>query len=171
VILVKYLIVKSMKFVSKWVLFTTLFAAILVLNGCGGDDPEKSEEEVQLDKLRGSWTMTSVENDGIDRSEEYPGMKISLSGSYTENGTYGLSSEVTDNDWPSVSPWKAIDSWKFDTATPGSIVVRQSDLTDLNYTLSNSDSQLRIEFSYAEDGFNNGRTASVGGNWVFTFTK
>ena len=158
-----------MKFVSKWVLFTTLFAAILVLNGCGGDDPEKSEEEVQLDKLRGSWTMTSVDNGGVDRSDEYPGMKISLTGSYTEGGTYGLTSTATE--WPSISPWSKDDTWKFNTATPSSIVVRQSDLTDLNYTLSNSDSQLRIEFNYSGDGFHNGRTASVGGNWVFTFKK
>ena len=79
-----------MRFVTKWFSFITLFAAILVLNGCGGGDPEKSEEEVQLDKLRGTWTMTSVENDGVDRSDEYPGMKITLSGSYTEGGTYSL---------------------------------------------------------------------------------
>jgi hypothetical protein len=158
-----------MRFVTKWFSFITLFAAILVLNGCGGGDPEKSEEEVQLDKLRGTWTMVSVENDGVDRTDEYPGMKITLSGSYTEGGTYSLSSQATT--WPSLSPWNATDTWKFNSATPSSLIVRVSDQVDMNYTLTNSDGQLRIEFDYSGAGFHNTRTASVSGNWVFTFTK
>lgn len=158
-----------MKFVTKWLAFITLFAAILVLSGCDGDDPKKSTEEVQLDKLRGTWTMTGVENDGVDRADEYPGMTISLTGTYTSGGAYSLASNATD--WPSISPWNANDTWKFNTTTPTSLIVRQSDLQDMTYTLSNSDSQLRIEFDYSGPGFNNGRTESVSGNWVFTFTK
>jgi len=166
-----------MKFVTKWLAFITLFAAILVLNGCGGDDPEKSEEEVQLDKLRGTWTMSSVENDGVDRSDEYPNMTVSFAGTFTSGGTYNFTSIVDDlnastpDDWPSISPWKASDAWKFNTSTPSTLIVRQSDLQDMTYTLSNSDSQLSIEFNYSGPGFNNGRTESVSGNWVFTFTK
>lgn len=159
-----------MKFETKWRFFLSLFAVVIVLSSCGGDDPEKSEEELQLDKLRGTWTMSSVENDDVDRTDEYPGMKITLSGTYTENGLYNLSSEATD--WPSISPWKASDTWKFSPSNVTGIIVRQNDLLNLDYTLSNNDTQLTIEFDYGGQGYNNGgRTASVGGHWVFTFTK
>lgn len=158
-----------MKFVSKWFPFVTLFAAMLVLTSCDGDDPEKSAEEVQLDKLRGEWTMADVENDGIDRSDEYPGLVINLTGTYTSGGTYSLASSATS--WPSVSPWKASDTWKFDPAAISSRIVRQSDLQNMNYTLSNSDNTLTISFTYSGPGFNNGRTESVGGQWTFTFSK
>ena len=158
-----------MKFVTKWLSFITLFAAILVLTSCGGDDPEKSEEEVQLDKLRGAWTLTSVVNDGIDRTDEYVNMEINLTGTYTEGGVYNLTS--TADEWPNLTPWNDNDTWKFNSSDVNGTIVRQSDLQDMDYELSNSDRQLVIEFQYGGPGFNNGRTASVNGNWVFTFSK
>ena len=158
-----------MKFQTKWRQFLTLFATILVLGACGGDDKEKSEEEVQLDKLRGTWNMTSVDNDGLARTDEYPDMKVTLAGTFSEGGTYSLSS--TASDWPSISPWKKDDSWKFNSASVSTGIVRLSDAVDLSYSLGNNDSQLTIEFDYSGPGFNNGRVASVGGHWIFTFTK
>lgn len=158
-----------MKFVTKWRSLITLFAAVLVLSSCGGDDNEKSEEELQLDKLRGTWTLSSVQNDGVDRTDEYPNMSITLSGTYTSGGTYNLAS-VAD-EWPSISPWKATDTWKFAPDNVGTIIVRQIDLQAMNYSLSNSDNTLTIEFTYGGQGYNNGRTESVGGNWKFTFTR
>jgi hypothetical protein len=158
-----------MKFVTKWLSFITLFASLVALNGCGGDDPEKSEEEVQLDKLRGTWTMATVVNDGVDRSDEYTGMTMAIAGTFTTGGTYNYTSLATK--WPSVSPWKASDNWKFNTSNFSGLIVRQSDLLDMNYALTNSDTGLKIEFDYTGTGFNNGRTESVGGHWVFTFSK
>ena len=157
-----------MKFVTKWLSFITLFAAILVLTSCDKDDPEKSEEEVQLDKLRGTWTLASVVNDGVTRTDEYVDMTISISGTYTEGGAYNMSSQA--DEWPSLSPWKASDTFRFNTSDINEII-RQSDLQAMDYTLSNSDAQLVIEFDYGGPGFSNGRTASVAGSWVFTFTK
>jgi len=167
-----------MKFLTKCRSMITLFAAVLVLGSCGSDGNEKSEEEVQLEKLKGTWTMTSVQNDGVDRSDEYPNMTLTLNGAYTENGTYNLASDVDDNDattqndWPSVSPWKAIDTWKFNADNASGIIIRQGDLQALNYTLASSDTQLTIDFNYGGPGFNNNsRTTSVNGNWKFTFSK
>ena len=159
-----------MKFATKWLSLVTLLAFTITLTNCGGDDDEKSEEEVQLGKLRGAWTMTSVDNDGVDRSDEYHNMQITLSGNFVKGGTYNLTSEA--DDWPSVSPWNDDDTWKFNPASISTMIVRQSDLQDMNYTLTNGDNELRIEFDYTGPGFNNsGRTASVSGNWVFKFTK
>lgn len=158
-----------MKFVSKWISLVTLCATVLILGGCGGDDKEKTEEELQLDKLRGTWILSGVENDGVDRSDEYTNMTVTFAGSYTEGGVYNVDSQATE--WPSISPWSDDDTWKFAPSSVSTLIVRQSDLQEMTYTLSNSDTQLRIEFTYTGPGFNNGRTSSVGGGWEFTFSK
>jgi len=157
-----------MKFHTKWRQFAALFVIILAAGACGSDD-EKSEEEIQLNKLVGAWTMASVDNDGVDRSDEYPGMKVTLSGNFTEGGKYNMAS--TASSWPDKSPWLANDTWKFDPAAISSIIVRHDDTLEMTYTLSNSDSNLTIEFDYSGPGYNNGRTASVGGHWIFKFTR
>lgn len=152
-------------------LFTILLVVVsgAFMAGCNGDDPSKSQEESQLDKLRGVWNIQSVDNDDVDRTDEYPAMAVTIAGTYTEGGTYTYTS-VAD-EWPSVSPWKAADSWKFKTGSVATNIVRQSDLLDMTYSLSNSDNTLTISFEYSGPGFNNGRTESVSGNWTFVFTK
>jgi len=138
---------------------------------CGGDDPSTSEEETQLDKLKSAWTLQSVNNDGADRTDEYENMTLTISGTFTTNGTYNYTSTATK--WPSVSPWKAIDTWKFKTDFVSSTIVRQIDLLEMNYVLSNNDNTLTLTFDYPDSGagFNNSRTETVAGGWTFTFSK
>ncbi|MEP6736940.1 MAG: hypothetical protein ABJA70_15555 [Chryseolinea sp.] len=148
-----------------------LLSLSLFFVGCGGDDPTTSEEETQLNKLKSTWTLQSVNNDGNDRTSEYPGMTLTISGTFTSGGTYNYSSTATD--WPSVSPWKAIDTWKFKSDAVSSSVVRLIDLIEMNYLLTNSDNTLSLTFDYPDTGtgFNNGRTETVKGKWTFTFSK
>jgi hypothetical protein len=142
---------------------------LLSINCGGSDDPEKSEEEIQLDKLKAAqWTVLSV-SDGTDRTSEYPGMMLTFSGTFSAGGTYEYSSAATS--WPSVSPWNQADSWKFVGGSVGSKIIRLSDDVEMTYLLSNSDKQLSISFNYTGPGFNNGRTETVEGDWVFTFTR
>jgi len=148
-----------------------LVSASFSYTGCKKDDDKQSEEEIQLGKLRSDqWTLVSAA-DPSDRTSEYPGMKLTISGNFSEGGTYQYTSTATS--WPSVSPWKKDDSWKFQAGAVGSIIVRQSDLQVINYTLSNSDKTLTLNFVYPDSGpgFNNGRTESVAGNWTFVFTR
>ncbi|MEJ7644476.1 MAG: hypothetical protein WKF87_07760 [Chryseolinea sp.] len=153
---------------------TRLFSLLLMAGiallyvGCD-DDPSKSEEETQLDKLRGTWNIQSVDNDGTSRTDEYPDMTVTISGTFTTGGIYSYTSDATS--WPSVSPWKALDSWKFKSSDVLRTITRQSDLVDMTYTLSNSDNTLTIDFVYTGAGFNNARTESVSGDWSFVFTK
>lgn len=144
-------------------------AAVFYSNCGGGDDPEKSEEELQLDKLKvAQWTLLSA-SDGTDRTSEYPGMTLTIAGTFSEGGTYSYSSSATS--WPSISPWKKDDTWKFVSGSVGSKIIRLSDDVEMTYALSNSDKQLSISFNYSGPGFNNGRVGSVEGDWVFTFTR
>lgn len=160
-----------MKHLNRVFTLLILVSASLSYFGCGGSDDKQSEEETQLNKLKSDqWTLQSA-SDPSDRTAEYPGMKLTITGNFSENGTYHYTS--TANSWPSVSPWKKEDDWKFQSGAVGSIIVRQSDLQVINYTLSNSDKTLTLNFIYPDNGpgFNNGRTESVSGNWTFVFTR
>lgn len=154
---------------------TRLFSLLLITSiallyvGCDGDDPKKSEEETQLDKLRGTWNIESVENDGTSRTDEYPNMTLTVSGTFTTGGTYNYTSDA--DEWPSVSPWNDVDTWKFKSSAVANTITRQSDLVEMTYTLSNADNTLTVDFAYAGPGFNNARTESVSGDWTFVFTK
>jgi hypothetical protein len=158
-----------MKYVARLLSLLILVSAGIFYASCdGSEEPGKSQEETQLDKLKGTWNIQSVVNDATTRTDEYPGMTVTFAGTFTENGTYNYTSDATS--WPSVSPWKALDTWKFQTGST-SVLVRQSDSTPITYTLSNSDKTLELKFDYTGPGFNNGRVESVEGEWIFTFTK
>ncbi len=159
-----------MKYVARLLsLFLLVSAAIFYASCDGSDGPETSQEETQLNKLKGTWNIQSVDNDGTDRTDEYPGMIVTFAGTYSEGGTYNYTSDA--DAWPSVSPWKALDTWKFKSGSVPTIFIRQSDFTEIEYTLSNSDKTLTLDFSYTGPGFANGRTESVTGRWIFVLTR
>lgn len=151
--------------------YLLLLVSVAVFNSScdNDDDPGKTEEELQLDKLKAAtWQLISA-NDGTDRTSEYPGMTLTYSGSFSNGGTYAYSSSATS--WPSASPWKKDDSWKFVAGSVNSKLIRLSDDTEMTYTLTNSDKQLTLTFEYAGPGFNNARVEEVEGTWVFTFER
>jgi len=148
-----------------------LVSAGLFYTGCDGGGDEKPQEQIQLEKLVSSnWTLISAK-DPTDRTAEYPGMTLSILGTFAaEGGTYSYTSNATS--WPDFSPWKKDDSWKFQPGSVGNKIIRLSDDQEMTYTLSNSDKQLTLAFIYSSTtGFDNGRVASVAGNWEFTFTR
>lgn len=152
---------------SRILAFFLIVSVVLFSVGCdGSDDPEKTEEEIQLDKLKaGEWTLISA-SDGTDRTSEYPGMKLTFGGSFSAGGTYNYTSSATT--WPPVSPWEEAGSWKFASGNVSNRIIRLSDEQEMVYTVSNSDKQLAITFTYSGTGFANGR---VDGEWTFTFTR
>ena len=160
-----------MNHLSRILSLLLLVSAVIFFSNCdGSDDPEKTEEELQLDKFKaGQWTIQSVTNDGTDRTSEYPGMTLSYSGSYSPGGTYNFSSNATS--WPTASPWEKTGTWKFVSTSVGSKITRLSDDVEMTYELTNSDKQLKLSFDYAGPGFNNGRVSKVEGEWVFIFTR
>jgi hypothetical protein len=145
-------------------------ATVFFTNCGGGDDPEKSEEEVQLDKLKASpWTITSVTGQGGDKTTDYTGMTLTFSGTFSAGGVYHYTSTATS--WPSLSPWNEEDDWKFKSGSVGTTIIRLSDDEEMTYTLSNSDKQLEISFNYVGAGFPNGKVENVEGDWTFIFQR
>ena len=159
-----------MKYVARLFSLIILVSAGIFYASCdGGGDPQKSQEETQLEKLKGTWNIQSVDNDATDRTDEYPGMTVTFAGTFSAGGTYNYTSDA--DSWPSVSPWKALDTWKFDAGSISSVLIRQRDLTPITYTLSNADKTLELRFDYSGPGFANGRVESVTGEWIFVLTK
>jgi len=157
-----------MKHLARLFSLLILVSSGIFYASCDGGGGEKSQEELQLDKLKATWTLQSA-NDGTDRTDEYPGMTVTISGTFTEGGTYNYSSTATS--WPSVSPWEDNGTWKFKAGSVANAIIRQSDLQEMTYVLSNSDKTLTISFNYQGPGFNNGRIESVTGDWDFVFTR
>jgi hypothetical protein len=161
-----------------------LFARILsllVLAGlatfyvsCSKDDGgKKSDEEVQLGLLTQTWTMTSATSDGTSRTADYPGLKLTISGTFAQGGVYDYSLTMTGAP-PSVMPWPQSGKWKFGT-NPKTDIIRDPGVdseTSMTYTLSSDGKQLHVEFTLAPgSGWNWSRQASVSGAWVFEFSK
>lgn len=127
-----------------------------------------SEEETQLGKLTGAWNISSVTLDGTPRTTDFPGLVLTISGTFNApGGTYAYSFAGTR---PNPSPWPASGTWQFD-ANPNSQIVRLDDGQKINYSLGSSNAQLTMEFNYQGSGFPGSRVEEVGGNWQFVFTK
>jgi hypothetical protein len=145
-------------------------AAVFFSNCDGGDDPQKTEEEIQLEKFEaGQWTIQTVTNDGVNRTTEYPGMTLSFTGTFATGGTYQYSSNATS--WPAMSPWEKSGTWKFVSGSVGSKIIRLTDDVEMTYAFTNSDKQLSLTFNYTGGGFDNGRVEKVEGAWSFIFTR
>lgn len=144
-------------------------AALFLMNCDSGGDDEKPAEEVQLDKLKGSWTMNSVDLDGTDRSSDFTNLVMTVSGTFSNstNPTYNYSFTGSR---PNPSPWPAAGTWRFGSNV-NTLILRLDDDQEINYTLATNDTQLTMEFTYAGDGFAGGRVGEVEGQWTFVFTK
>lgn len=123
-------------------------------------DPVPSPEEQQLQKLAGTWNLSSVTNDGIAQPG-YENFKLVLAGTPGAS-TYNYSCTGR----PALSPWPANGTWKFGTDPLEDITI-DNDLPAL-YELTST--QLAITFNYSGNGFG-GRVSEVKGQWVFKFTK
>ena len=94
-----------MKIASRILSLVILVVVTTFYMGCKKDDDDKkTEEQTQLEKLAGVWTVVSA-NDGDDRTADFTvptNMVLTLSGNYAEGGTYNYS---LTGSRPDPSPW------------------------------------------------------------------
>jgi hypothetical protein len=160
-----------MKLVARFLSLTLLAGAALFYASCdGGDGDTKSDEEIQLEALSKTWTLTDAELDNAPRFADFTGMKLTLSGAFTAGGTYNYSITGTT---PTPSPWPRSGTWKFGAdvkihmiRNPGTGASAEN--LEMNYSLSNG--ILTISFTCTDCNYDGGgRVSSVDGPWVFTF--
>jgi hypothetical protein len=137
-------------------------------DGGGGDD--QSEQQIQFNKLKGTWNVTEV-TDGTGERGDFAGVQLSLgaSSNFAENGTYPY--EMTGT-LPNPSPWpKQGGLWEFGSDPSSDLIRDPGGVNELEMTYDVSDTQLEITFFVSGDGWQGGRTQSVEGQWTFIFTK
>ena len=158
--------------------FRVLSLAILVVvsafyTGCK-DEKEKQDtvEKQQLDKLLGSWALQSATSGGQDRTVDFPGLVLHLSGNYVENGTYNYSFTGTR---PDPSPWPDDGTWKFGTNKLTEMIrdPNSSSEIPMSYQVTATDLVINFTGPDGSDGWPGGtsRIKSVTGDWTFTFSK
>lgn len=166
-----------MKHLARLLSLLVLVSAVILFANCdGGDDPKKSEQEKQFDKLKGIWTLQSAEWDEDPSDDRFDGaaVELNINGTFSEDGqfNFGLDSDTQID----ASPWPPSVKWEFGAAPATQITRLDSetpvlDDADVPMTYTVTDSQLVIVFDYSGVGFVVGKTKSTEGTWTFTFTK
>jgi hypothetical protein len=144
---------------------------------CGDDDKETPIEKEQLDKLSQTWNIVSADLDGTDRTGDFSGFSLTISGSFSSDSPEGPYDFSVSGSRPTPSPWPASGNWFFG-ADPESQIIRDEDDngnvdgTDLgmNYIIA-SNGQLTITFDCPDGGcqFAGSRVKLVEGAWTFVF--
>jgi hypothetical protein len=143
-----------MKNTFQYLSFAFVVGVLVVLCGCGGDDPSASE--VMTKKLTAHpWTLSSAMVDGNDQTTLYDGLVIT----FTKTGFTTTNGGVV---WPASGNWEFIDK----NATG---IIRNDDL-EVAITEATK-TTLKLTFTWSKTTFEPGRVKSIDGNHVFTFTE
>lgn len=162
---------KLNRFMRKLINVTFVFAATFLLISCKSE-PDPTIQEVTLKKLVRTWTLNSIELDGVNKktSSEYNSFKLTIGGTYSASApdaeySYSVSGR------PQLSPWPSSGKWKFGTGTPQSQIIRDAGTDNevaITYSLQENPLQLTVSFNYQGNGIAS-RTSVVKGNWELVF--
>lgn len=125
----------------------------IVLMACGKDD-DPSARDKALSMLKSKiWQIESVTVDEVDKTADYAGMTLS----FTDNTV------TVANAGPA---WPAQDAWQFtdDQAT----AILRGDGVEIELVTLTAET-LALELLWSTQGYSPGRTASITGDYVFTF--
>ena len=157
-----------MKFIARILSVAVLASLALFYIACGpeGGDPE-SEIDQQIEKLNGTWNVTTATLDGVAPPVDQSGFVLTI------NGTKGNTTiNFTATRPGSLSPWPPSGTFDFDAAAPSSKLIRNDgggETVPVDYSVSGS--TLVMDFVFDGDPFPSGRAKNVTGSWHYEFTK
>jgi hypothetical protein len=155
---------EEMKLFTRF-LSLMLVSCIVLLTACDdGDGDEKSEQEVQIEKLVGTWNATSVTYNG-DANTDYDNFSITITKSSNDLMTFTTSGRPAGK----LSPWDASGTFTFGSPVTTKLIRGDGNVT-VDYTVDGTVLQLKLT-NFSGAGYQVPRTESVAGNWVFTFSK
>jgi len=154
-----------MKHLLRILTFLILVSATVYFSACdSGSDPEKSEKQVQIDLLVGTWNSSAVLHDAVNLNADFSAFKVTI-----VQATSGETMTFTTTGRPTTlpSPWPSSGTISFGNPVTSALVF--GDGSTATYSVSGT--TLTITFTgYSGAGYT-GRTASAAGDWVFTMTK
>lgn len=147
--------------------FLAVAVVLSTYMGCKPKDPDPEPiADVQFDKLKKTWKISTVSRDGVDRTADYTGFQLVLSGT---KGTPPFSYTTTGR--PSLSPWPASGTWEFGSAVETQIIRYNTiDDNELPITYTVTESTLTLTFNFPDNLEGYSRTEEIQGPWIFTFT-
>jgi hypothetical protein len=142
-------------------LFVIIFlGSLVIVSSCkkSTPEPEKSEEEKQIDALSKAWVVNSVTLDGTDVTDDWPGFEVTFG-----NKTYTTANSTNDGVWPN--------SGSYDFATSNgqpdvNTMLRSGKADPVEILLNVTTTSLGMTFDY--DTSTNGRLKGTDGGWVFS---
>jgi hypothetical protein len=156
-----------MKVATRLLTLIAIVGLAVFYSSCKPEEKDnRTTEEKQLGKLTTNWALVSA-NDGKDRTSDFPNLVLTVSGTFSQGGTYNYSLTGTR---PTPSPWPASGTWKFGTDPLTQIVRDPGQAIEIDATYEVSDTDLQIVFTIP-DNWVGGRTKSVSGKWTFNFVK
>lgn len=143
-ILHRYLIVRQ---------YLIILAVIAGLTGCDDSEPDTFDKKTLL--TAGTWTINTVTVDGVNQDELFTNFTIS----FTETAFTSTSGGAL---WPLYGRWAFTDSDQNHFTRDDGIQV----------TIENiSQKELTLTLTWSKTTLGKERTASIQGNYVFTFRK
>ena len=144
--------------VLRNILLLALVVGIVFIQSCDSESGP-SEEQLFLDKLKGTWTLTTghATLDGKDVTNSFPGMEISFAADKNYTVTHPVSPI-----WPASGTFrleKSGSSGLFNIIRSDDILITVSDLAASTVTL---------KFQYTSAG---GRSKSVSGQYEFVMNR
>jgi hypothetical protein len=157
-----------MNLISRIVTLLILVSATIYFSACdGGGDNKKSEKEVQIDKLVGTWKVTPggsvTSEDQGDVTSDYASFEIAI----TKESAEAMSFTTTGRP-AKLTPWPPNGTLTFGTPV-ASKLIRGDGNVQISYVVSGNNLTLTLD-DYSGTGYN-GRTEGVAGDWTFNLTK
>lgn len=166
------------KFIERTLSFLVLTGMLIAFTHCGDDSPKKTPEQLQLDKLKKTWTIISNVSggatlDATDRSSDFTGFTITIGGTYNSSNPKGPYTFSVSGTRPTPSPWPTSGNWFFG-GDPESQLIRDEnangtqDGSDLGMTyFIDSTGKLTITFTCSGCNYPGSRVDLVDGVWTF----
>jgi hypothetical protein len=146
-----------MKKYSVYTLFATVAVvfSLALLSSCGPDDPTGKEKNTKIISS-GTWVISSVMVDGVDKSDLFTGFTLEFNSAGTYSSTNGE------------PVWKASGTWSFKDNS-GQVFLRDDGKEVTLGTIT--ETALVLNMNWDKTTLGSGRSRSVSGNHTFTFTK
>jgi hypothetical protein len=153
-----------MKLVSRIFSLLLITGLAAFFAGCGGDDdPKKSDQDVQLGLLNGTWNASVVEFQGSAPAINHDDFVLTIVAKAGEDAmTYTTDRPSGPSAWPGSGTFTFGSNVK-------TMLIRGGDNIAISYTVDNN--SLIMDFEFTGDAYDAGRTSSVTGDWHFEFTK
>jgi len=159
-----------MKMMTRIVSLTIVASALVFLSNCGDDDPKKTDQQIQLEKLSKTWNIVSASLDGTNRTADFTNFKLTIGGTYNSTNPNGPYSYSVTGSRPTPSPWDANGTWSFvNTGTTDTGSLLRNDGVPMIYTISSSGQLTISDLICSSCNYAGARTEQVNGTWTFVF--